>query len=111
MSYFGSKDHDELARFAVRIYKTIANSVASERAFSAIGLIVTRLRNKLGPEKANKLIFIYMNLRVLNKAGDLLGDWVDKSDEDQVEIEELLLALEQELEEDETELDVERQEL
>jgi hypothetical protein len=36
---------------------------------------------------------------------------VDKSDEDQVEIEGLLLALEQELEDDETELDVERQEL
>jgi hypothetical protein len=43
MSYFGSKDHDELARFAVGIYKTIANSVASERAFSAMGLIVTKL--------------------------------------------------------------------
>jgi hypothetical protein len=53
-----------------------------------------------------------MNLRVLDRASDLLlGDWVDKSDKDQVEIEELLLALEQELEDDKTKLDVERQEL
>jgi hAT family C-terminal dimerisation region len=58
--YFDSRDHDELARLATRIFETIANLVASERAFSAIGLIVTKLRNRLGPEKANKLIFIYI---------------------------------------------------
>jgi hypothetical protein len=68
--------------------------VASERAFSAMGLIVTKLRNKLGVEKADKLIFIYMNQRVLDRNGDvLLGDWVEKSDEEQVDLEELLLAL------------------
>jgi hypothetical protein len=37
-SYFNSKDHDELARLAVRIFKIVANSVALERAFSAMGL-------------------------------------------------------------------------
>jgi hypothetical protein len=84
-SYFGSEDHDELSRFAVRVFKTIANSVASGRAFSAMGLIVSKLRSRLGTEKANMLIFIYMNQRVLDKANDLLlGDWVEKSDDDQV---------------------------
>ena len=48
-----------------------------------MGLIVSKLRNRLGTEKANMLIFIYMNQRVLDKAGDLLlGDWVEKSDND-----------------------------
>jgi hypothetical protein len=56
-SYFGSKDHDELSRFAVRIFKIIANLVASERAFSAVGLVVTKLWNGLSPEKANKVDF------------------------------------------------------
>jgi len=57
--YFRNKDHNELARLAVQIFTTIANSVASERAFSAIGLIVTKPRNRLGVEKANKQIYIH----------------------------------------------------
>jgi hypothetical protein len=37
-----------------------------------------------------------MNQRVLDKAGDiLLGDWVDKSDNEQVDLEELLYHLKQ----------------
>lgn len=84
--------------------------MASERAFSAINLIVTKLRNKLSAEKADKLVFIYMNQRVLDRAGDLLlGDWVEKSDDDQVELEELLLSIEEEGDDD-IELDEERQE-
>jgi hypothetical protein len=43
-SYFDDKDHGELAQLAVRIYKTITNSVASERAFPAMRLIVAKLR-------------------------------------------------------------------
>ena len=35
----------------------------------------------------------YMNLRVLDNAGDLLlGEWVEKSDDKQVELEYLLLS-------------------
>ena len=60
------------------------------------------------------LIFIYMNQRVLDKAGDLLlGDWVEKSDDKQVESEELLLSIEEENDIaddiDDIELDIERQ--
>jgi hypothetical protein len=37
-----------------------------------------------------------MNQRVLDKAGDiLLGDWVDKSDNEQVDLEDLLYHLKQ----------------
>jgi hypothetical protein len=47
-----------------------------------MGVIVSKLHNRLGPEKANKLIYIYMNQRVLDQFGDLLlGDWVEKSDD------------------------------
>jgi hypothetical protein len=103
-SYFESEDHDELARLAVRIFETIANSVASERAFSAMNLIVTKLWNRLSAKKADKLIYIYMNQRVLDKIGDLLlGDWVEKSDEDQFQLEELLLSIDEE--DDNTKLD------
>ena len=47
-----------------------------------MNLIVTKLWNRLSAKKADKLIYIYMNQRVLDKAGDLLlGDWVEKSDD------------------------------
>ena len=60
-SYFESEDHDELARLAVRIFEIVANSVALERAFSAMNFIVIKLWSRLSVEKADKLIFIYMN--------------------------------------------------
>jgi hypothetical protein len=54
---------------------------------------------------------------VLDKAGDLLlGDWVEKLDDKQVELEELLLSIEEENniagsgDIDDIELDIERQE-
>jgi hypothetical protein len=47
------------------------------------------------------LIFIYMNQRVLDQAGDLLqDDCVDKPDHLQADLENLLVALEQELQDD-----------
>jgi hypothetical protein len=64
-----------------------------------------------------------MNQRVLDNAGDLLlGDWIEKPDYKQVDLEELLLSIEQEDveddvdedededEDDDIELDIERQE-
>ena len=46
-----------------------------------MGLIVTKLWNRLGLEKADKLIFIYMNQRVLDKHGDIfLGiGWISQT--------------------------------
>jgi hypothetical protein len=77
-----------------------------------MGLIVSKLWSRLGTKKANMSIFIYMNQRVLDKAHDLLlGDWVEKSDNDQVDLEELLLSIEEEdNSSDDIELDIERQE-
>jgi hypothetical protein len=50
-----------------------------------MNFIVTKLRSRLGVEKAGKLIFIYMNQRVLNQYPNLLlGDWVEKSEDEQI---------------------------
>ena len=46
---------------------TIANSVPSERAFSAIGYVHSISHNKLLLEKANMLQYIYINQRLLRK--------------------------------------------
>jgi hypothetical protein len=93
-SYLHDEVHWVLAQLAVRIFKAITNSVASERAFSAMNLIHTKLRNRLGVEKSNMLIYIYMNQRVLDRNGDIfVGDLGEKTLEEQVLLEEAILEI------------------
>jgi hypothetical protein len=91
-SYLFDQTHKGLAQLAVRIFEAIANSVASERAFSAMNLIHSKLRSRLGSIKAHMLIYIYMNQRVLDRNNSvLLGDPIEKTQEEQVQLEEILL--------------------
>jgi hypothetical protein len=104
-SYLHNETHWVLAQLVVRIFEAIANSVASERAFLAMNLIHSKLRNRLGVEKANKLIFIYMNQRVLDRNSDIfVSDPVEKSSEDQVLLKEAILDI---IGDESTELDEE----
>jgi hypothetical protein len=57
---------DGLGNLAVRLFSTPANTVPSERAFSAQNLIHDKKRNRLSAEKTNKLVFIHMNQRLLD---------------------------------------------
>ena len=65
--------------------KTIANSVLSERNFSLMKLIHSLIRNRLTSKHVNKLLFIYINNRVLNR---VLSDCLD--DDEELEIVEEL---------------------
>jgi hypothetical protein len=56
-----------LASFARRLLATIGNSVPSERAFSTMNYIHSKIRNRLSTDHANKLQYIYINSRVLSK--------------------------------------------
>ena len=47
----------------VALQSAVASSAALERVFSSFGLVLTKLRNKLGLQKAAKLVFIYRILR------------------------------------------------
>ena len=68
-----------------------------------MNLIHTKLRSRLGVEKANKLVFIYMNQRVLDRNSDIfIRDPVEKSSEDQVLLEEAILDI---IGDNDTELD------
>jgi hypothetical protein len=67
--------YPNLAYLALRIFETIANSVALERAFSAMNLNYSKLRNQLSPVKAAKIVYIYINQRALNSIRDRL--WVN----------------------------------
>ncbi|RKK64095.1 hypothetical protein BFJ69_g16797 [Fusarium oxysporum] len=57
----------KLAALAVRIFGTIASSVPSERSFSAVNFLHSKARYRLTPANADKLAFIYMNERVLER--------------------------------------------
>ena len=51
----------ELAVLAERLAQTPATSVASERAFSSMNFLYSNTRNRLGVEKVNKVLYIYIN--------------------------------------------------
>jgi hypothetical protein len=86
-SYLFDQTHSLLAKLAVRIVEAVAKSVESERAFSAMNLIYSKLINRLGSIKAHMLIYIYINQRVLdmNKIV-LLGNPAEKTQEEQVQL-------------------------
>jgi hypothetical protein len=87
-----------LARIATWLLRTPCNSVPSERSFSAQNLIHNKTRNRLTPEKTNKLMFIYINRRVLDRAGAAGAAgrqpirWEDLNEEQLLELEDELLA-------------------
>jgi len=51
-----------------QLHTAIASSTGIERLFSAFGLVHTKLRNRLGIEKASKLVTI---LKALIKKGEV----------------------------------------
>ena len=55
----------DLAPLAVRLARTLANSVAAERSFLILNLTHTKLRNRLTSTHVDRLQFIYINERVL----------------------------------------------
>jgi hypothetical protein len=56
-----------LAKLAIRVFSTLANSVPSERSFSATNFLHNKVRNRLSAERANRCAFIYINDRVLER--------------------------------------------
>lgn len=71
-----------LGQFALRLCHTVANAVASERAFSAWGLQHTKIRSRLDAGRVDKLVYIHMNRRTLSEVEEV-------EDEDQREWQQL----------------------
>ncbi|KAM6505410.1 hypothetical protein FSOLCH5_15496 [Fusarium solani] len=86
-----------LARVAVKVMNTLANSVPSERSFSAISFIHTKARNRLTPVHADMQAFIFMNDRVLDRLKDQKyahkKRWADLEEKDWLELEDSYLEL------------------
>jgi hAT family C-terminal dimerisation region len=61
-------DHNNhLAKLATRVFYILANEVPSERVISVIKTLYSKTRNRLTKERVNKLLFIQINLRTLNR--------------------------------------------
>ena len=54
---------DGFIELMITLQSSVASSSSLERVFSTFGLVMTKLRNKLGLEKAQKLVFVYRILR------------------------------------------------
>jgi hypothetical protein len=82
----------ELSEFALRLLHTPANSVPSERSFSTRNLIQDLKRNALNPVVADKVSYIRVNQRVLDRKGTDARTWFHLDEEALVDYEDKLLA-------------------
>lgn len=72
-----SLKNDGFIDFAVQLLTSPASSASIERVFSTFDLIHTKARNRLGVERAAKLVFCYRHL----KSVDLNEDDIDDDDD------------------------------
>jgi len=79
-----------ISRIAIRLFRTPCNSVPSERSFSVQNAIHDKARNRLLLARTDKLIYIYMNRRVLDRQEGDHYRWEHLEDEEMVELEDLL---------------------
>ena len=54
---------DGFVDLMIKFHSATSSSASLERIFSSFGLVLTKLRNKLGLEKAQKLVYCYRMLR------------------------------------------------
>ncbi len=83
----------ELSKLALDLFNTTVNSIPSERAFSTMNFLQSKIRNRLGIEVMDKLCFIYINTRSLRAAAQT----EDEKAIVEADIEDELLNLEDEI--------------
>lgn len=54
-----SQDYPKLSKLALEYLTSVPTSVSSERFFSIGGLTLTKLRNRLSPQRVNKLMVLW----------------------------------------------------
>jgi len=79
-----------LSALATRVFSTPANSVPSERSFSAMNFVQDKYRSRLSAEKTDMLTFIYMNSKVLRrKPSEPAPTWYNLIEDQEEEFENL----------------------
>jgi hypothetical protein len=75
------QSYPNLKVVALRVFSVTASSAASERNFSTMGFIHSKLRNALGAEKVEKLVYIKTNYPQLPKHDGAF--WEDDAEEEE----------------------------
>jgi hypothetical protein len=76
-----------LQKVAVRVLSQVSSACACERNWSNYDFIHNRKRNRLQPERADDIVYVFSNLRLANKVFDVeyeekFLDWVEVEGED-----------------------------
>lgn len=95
------KGFNQFINLAIHIFHIVANSAGCERLFSLLGIIHTKLRNRLGHNKAHKIAALKMHLRKgqaeegllasrtrKRKFGVAVGDMAETAEQDDAVIDE-----------------------
>lgn len=75
----------ELCKVAVRLLGLPATAASCERNFKAYSLIKTKKRNRLTVERANKLVYVKYNLKLLEGQFDVDDDWEENNERETTE--------------------------
>jgi hypothetical protein len=76
----------DLQQIALKIFSLAPASASCERSFSSQGFIHSKLRNRLGPEKVEKLLFIRWNYPQVSDSAKILQDIIEaESGDDDIE--------------------------
>lgn len=82
-----------IGELAVRLSRTPSNIVMVERSFSNLKVIHSSIRNRLKPDRVRKLLYVYMNSRVLERdtAESMISD--DDVELARIELEDEIVAI------------------
>lgn len=82
-----------MGELAFRLAHTPANTVPAERSFSNLKIIHSVIRNRLSPLRVKRLLFLYMNSRVLERLQEGRKPIPIPTEGELIELEDDLLAL------------------
>ncbi|KAH6590837.1 hypothetical protein BASA61_005125, partial [Batrachochytrium salamandrivorans] len=80
--------HPNLREVAINVFSMVASSAASERGFSAMGFVHSKLRNRLSADKVQKLIFIKNNASQLMSTDQVSLDWGSNDSDEEEDLNE-----------------------
>jgi hypothetical protein len=90
----GPKNYPYLFKLAIRVFNFPASTASSERTFSTLNFIHSKLRNRLQNDKVNKLIYIKENAKVMKtyqskyKDDDVIFSYGDSDSDSEHELED-----------------------
>ncbi|CAL8465875.1 g5411 [Coccomyxa elongata] len=83
-------NQEVLARIAQRVTALVSSAGACERNWSTYDFIHSKKRNRLHPDRANDLVFVFTNSRLIQefKEPERFAEWVQEIESDDENMDE-----------------------